>query len=60
VLAHHVGQLLMVVRADHTAESDLRDALGILNGCPNIHLMLNSVSYLGSTKKYGTYYGLGD
>lgn len=60
VLAHHVGQLLMVVRADQTAESDLRDALAILNGCPNIHLMLNSVSYLGSTKKYGTYYGLGD
>ncbi len=60
VLAHHVGQILMVVRADQTAEPELREALGILNGCPNIHLMLNSVTYFGNTKKYGAYYGLGD
>jgi exopolysaccharide/PEP-CTERM locus tyrosine autokinase len=60
VLAHHVGQILMVVRADQTAEPELREALGILNGCPNIHLMLNSVTYFGHTKKYASYYGLGD
>jgi exopolysaccharide/PEP-CTERM locus tyrosine autokinase len=60
VLAHHVGQILMVVRADQTGEPELREALGLLNGCPNIHLMLNSVTYFGNTKKYGAYYGLGD
>ncbi len=60
VLAHHVGQILMVVRADQTPEPELREALGILNGCPIIHLMLNSVTYFGNTKKYGAYYGLGD
>ncbi len=60
VLAHHVGQILMVVRADQTPEPELREAVGLLSGCPHIHLMLNSVTYFGGNKKYGAYYGLGD
>jgi exopolysaccharide/PEP-CTERM locus tyrosine autokinase len=60
VLAHHVGQTLMVVRADQTAESELRESIDLLAGCPHINLMLNSVTYFGSGKKYGAYYGLGD
>lgn len=60
VLAHHVGQILMVVRADQTGEPELREALSLLSGCPIIHLMLNNVTYFGNTKKYGAYYGLGD
>jgi len=60
VLAHHVGQTLMVVRADQTGEAELRESVELLGGCPNINLMLNSVTYFGSGKKYGAYYGLGD
>jgi len=60
VLAHHVGQTLMVVRADQTGEAELREAVDLLAGCPHINLMLNSVTYFGSGKKYGAYYGLGD
>ncbi len=60
VLAHHVGQTLMVVRADQTGEAELRESVDLLAGCPHINLMLNSVTYFGSGKKYGAYYGLGD
>ena len=60
VLAHHVGQTLMVVRADQTGDAELRESVDLLAGCPHINLMLNSVTYFGSGKKYGAYYGLGD
>src|SRR3546814_2382450 len=33
VLAGHVGQLIMVVRADETLESALRDAIGLMGAC---------------------------
>ncbi|MDE2043189.1 MAG: AAA family ATPase [Alphaproteobacteria bacterium] len=59
-LAHHVGQMLMVVRADQTPEDALREAIGLLDGCPNLHLCINSVTYHGTARKYGAYYGLGD
>jgi exopolysaccharide/PEP-CTERM locus tyrosine autokinase len=59
VLAHHVGQILMVVRADHTGESELRDAISMLDGPAQIQLLLNGVSYAGTTQKFGSYYGYG-
>lgn len=60
VLALHMGQVLMVVRADQTSESELRDALVMVNGCPEVRLMLNAVSYGGANRKFGSYYGFGD
>jgi protein-tyrosine kinase len=60
VLAHHVGQVVLVVRADKTGESDLRDAVNLLDGCDHIQLLLNSVNYFGNTRKYGSYYGFGE
>ncbi len=60
VLALHVGQVLMVVRADQTSESDLRDALALVDACPRISLMLNAVTFSGSNRKFGSYYGFGD
>src|SRR3546814_10363133 len=45
VLAGHVGQLIMVVRADETLESALRDAIGLMGACPHIQLLLNGVKY---------------
>lgn len=59
VLALHVGQILLVVRADQTTESELEDALGMLEGDAHLQLMINSVSYGGSTRKFGYYYGYG-
>jgi protein-tyrosine kinase len=60
VLALHVGQVLMVVRADQTTEHELRDALALVEACPHIQLMLNAVTYSGSNRKFGSYYGFGE
>ncbi len=60
VLALHVGQILLVVRADQTTECELRDALVLIDSCPNIQLMLNAVTFSGSNRKFGSYYGYGE
>ena len=60
VLAHHVGQILMVVRADQTTENELRDALTLLDACPNIQLLINGVTFSGTNRKFGSYYGFGE
>lgn len=59
VLAGHVGQLIMVVRADETLESSLRDAIGLMGACPHIQLLLNGVKYSPGGRRFGTYYGQG-
>ncbi|WP_343519222.1 AAA family ATPase [Sphingomonas sp.] len=63
VLAGHVGQVMLVVRADRTSESDLREAVGLLDGCEQIQLVLNSVSFQPGGRRFGTYgayYGEGE
>ncbi|WP_242146088.1 AAA family ATPase [Sphingomonas sp. BAUL-RG-20F-R05-02] len=57
VLAHHVGQTVIVVRADRTVESDLREAVALLDGCEEIQLLLNAVSYAPGGRRFGSYYG---
>ncbi|OYY69744.1 AAA family ATPase [Sphingomonas sp. 28-63-12] len=57
-LALHVGQIMMVVRADKTSEGDLREAVGLLDGCAHIQLVLNAVSYAPGGRRFGSYYGL--
>lgn len=59
VLAGHVGQLIMVVRADETIESALRDAIGLMGACPHIQLLLNGVKFSPGGRRFGTYYGQG-
>ncbi|PAL22676.1 P-loop NTPase [Sphingopyxis sp. GW247-27LB] len=59
VLAGHVGQLIMVVRADETLESSLRDAIGLMGACLHIQLLLNGVKYSPGGRRFGTYYGQG-
>jgi len=56
-LAHLVGQVLLVVRADVTPESDLREAVQLLDGCERIQLMLNAVSFARGGTRFGSYYG---
>lgn len=58
-LAAHVGQLLLVVRADRTNEADLKEAAGLLSGCPQISLLLNGTGFAATGRKFGSYYGYG-
>jgi exopolysaccharide/PEP-CTERM locus tyrosine autokinase len=57
VLTAQVGQVMMVVRADRTGETDLREAVQLLDGCDHIQLVLNAVSFTPSGARFGSYYG---
>jgi exopolysaccharide/PEP-CTERM locus tyrosine autokinase len=57
VLALHVGQVMLVVRADRTTEADVREAVNLLDGCEQISLVINSVSYEPHRGRFGSYYG---
>jgi protein-tyrosine kinase len=59
VLALQVGQTVMVVHADVTTDSALRDALSLLSGCEHIQLMLNKTKFSPTGRKFGSYYGYG-
>ena len=59
VLALHVGQVLMVVHADETTDSALRDALSLLSGCDHVQLLLNRAKFSPTGRKFGNYYGYG-
>ena len=56
VLALHVGQVAIVVRADSTPEVDLRETVQLLGSCQHLHLMLNAVSYAPGGRRFGSYY----
>ena len=59
VLASHVGQVLMVVRADKTTEADLKEAVGLLSACPQVSLLLNAAGFAATGRRFGSYYGYG-
>jgi protein-tyrosine kinase len=59
VLALHVGQVLMIVHADETTDSALRDALSLLSGCDHVQLLLNRAKFSPTGRKFGNYYGYG-
>jgi len=56
VLAMLVGQVMLVVRADHTPESEVGQAVGLLDACEHIALVLNAVSFVPSGARFGSYY----
>ncbi|HYD11926.1 MAG TPA: hypothetical protein VEC11_03670 [Allosphingosinicella sp.] len=58
VLAGLVGRALVVVRADQTTEADLREAIGLLQGC-EISLILNGAGLAVTGRKFGSYDGYG-
>jgi exopolysaccharide/PEP-CTERM locus tyrosine autokinase len=60
VLARHAAVALMVVRADVTAESALRDAVSMLKGGAQVQLLLNAVQFSASGRRFGSYYAKGD
>lgn len=59
-LAKHVGQALVIVRADQTGQSALEDALSLLSACPDIKLLLNAANFSPSGRRFGDYYGYGE
>ena len=59
VLAGHVGQALVVVRADRTTEADLRETIGLLSGCGHVSLVLNGAGLAVTGRKFGAYDGYG-
>jgi len=60
VLAMLVGQVMQVVRADHTPEGELSAAVGQLDACEHIALVLNAVSFVPGGSRFGSYYGQED
>jgi exopolysaccharide/PEP-CTERM locus tyrosine autokinase len=60
VLALHVGQVMLVVRADKTSEGEIRDTVQRLEGCEHIQLLLNSVAFAPGGARFGSYYGQKD
>lgn len=58
-LAQHVGQALLVVRADETSRAALEDAQQLLSACADIKLLLNAARYSPSGRRFGTYGGRG-
>lgn len=59
-LAKHVGQALLVARADRTGQVALEDAIDLLSACPDIRLLLNDATFSPSGRKFGSYYGYGE
>jgi protein-tyrosine kinase len=59
VLAFHVGQVLLVVRADETTEANLKEAVSLLSACEHLNLMLNAAGVAATSRRFG-YYGYGE
>ena len=59
-LAKHVGQALLVARADMSSRAALEDAIDLLSACPDIKLVLNDATFSPSGRKFGSYYGYGE
>lgn len=55
-LAAHVGQAVLVVRADETSRAALEDARQLLSACPNLKLLLNAAWFSPSGRRFGSYY----
>lgn len=54
-LAAHVGQAILVVRADETSRAALEDAQHLLSACHDIKLLLNAARYSPSGRRFGDY-----
>ena len=55
-LAKHVGQAVVVARADRTGQSALEDTLSLLSRCRDLKLLLNAAHFSPSGRRFGAYY----
>jgi protein-tyrosine kinase len=58
VLATHMGQVVLVVRAEHTAQGAIQDALATIESCP-VRLLLLNRAQAAAREGYGYVYGYG-
>ena len=54
-LAAHVGQAVLVVRADDTSRAALDDSVQLLSACDDIKLLLNATQFSPSGRRFGDY-----
>ena len=54
-LAAHVGQAVIVVRADDTSRAALDDSVQLLSACDDIKLLLNATQFSPSGRRFGDY-----
>lgn len=54
-LAGHVGQAVLVARAEETSRAALEDAQHLLSACADIKLLLNAARYSPSGRRFGKY-----
>jgi exopolysaccharide/PEP-CTERM locus tyrosine autokinase len=59
VLATHMGQIVVVVRADSTLQSTVEEALATIEACPVKMMLLNMVRNDSAGSGYGYNYGYG-
>ncbi len=59
-LAAHVGQVLLVARADETSRAALEDARQLLSACADIKLLLNAAQFSPSGRQFGDYGAQGE
>ncbi|MEW5943469.1 MAG: XrtA-associated tyrosine autokinase [Pseudomonadota bacterium] len=55
VLATHMGQIVMVVEAERTPQEALKEALGQIESCDVVGLLLNKGNGMPGTDYYGSY-----
>jgi receptor protein-tyrosine kinase len=55
-LAQHVGQIIFVVEAEKTGRAAIREALNLINICPNIGFVLNKAQFRFGSVRFGNYY----
>ena len=60
VLATHMGQIVMVVEAERTTHSTVRQALATIENCPVKLMVLNKSRERGPGSYYGYGYGYGE
>jgi Mrp family chromosome partitioning ATPase len=54
-LSSHVGQAVLVARADETSRAALEDAAQLLSACDDIKLLLNGAQFSPSGRRFGDY-----
>jgi protein-tyrosine kinase len=55
VLATHMGQVLVVVEADRTAQATVNEALATVENCPLVYTVLNKARKPAGDGAYGPY-----
>jgi protein-tyrosine kinase len=59
-LSRHLGQVVLVIKADSTARAEVQESISLLRGNPNVSCVLNQVQRSKLASYYGEYDGFGE